>query len=219
LTRENKAPPLKDMIPPNRTLVSLLLIGLVYLGGFINGCGCARARNTPSQNDTVTISHTKTVWVPVRDTLIEYVPVPRYVSVPRVDSFIAYEKVPYAVLDTVYVLGDYFAKVAYRDSVPTLYGPIIISDTVSRNRIAARSVLLDLRVPHTVEYRNLPKRNEVWVGVQTFYRPWDDAAAVGGSLEFLHKRGVGMEVFGNVDTRGVGEVGLGAKYRIQLRHR
>jgi hypothetical protein len=139
--------------------------------------------------------------------------------VPRVDSFISYERVPYAVIDTVYVLGDYFAKVAYSDPIPTRYGLITVNDTVTQNRIASREVVLDLVVPHTTEYRNVPKRNQVWVGVQTFYRPWDDAAAVGGSLEFLHKRGMGVEVFGSVDTRGVGEVGLGAKYLIKLRNR
>jgi hypothetical protein len=207
------------MITVNRTVLTIILIGFVYLAGHINGCACQRARNATPQSDTVTISRTDTVLVSLRDTVERYVPVPKYVSVPRVDSFIAYEPVPYAVLDTVYVLGDYFGKVAYSDPIVTRYGLITVNDTVSRNRIQSREVLLDLVVPHTTAYVETRKRNQVWLGVQTFYRPWDGEASVGTSLEFLHKRGVGVEVFGNVDTRGVGEVGLGAKYLLKARNR
>jgi hypothetical protein len=206
------------MLTVNRTVLTILLIGLVYLAGHINGCACNRAAQKPSpKQDTTILHHRDTIiWRDV-DTVTQYIPQPTFVYVPRVDSFISFQNVPIYVRDTVQILGDYFTKRFYSDPIPSRYGLITVNDTVTQNRITSRDVTFDFSIPSTIEYRSLPKRNQMWVGIQSFYQPYTGQIAVGGSLEFLHKRGIGLEVFGNVNTRGVGEVGVGGKYLIQVK--
>ena len=71
-------------------------------------------------------------------------------------------------IDTAAILTDYYAKVFYRDTSKTKYGNVIIEDTVTRNRIAARRVLTDFKIPEiTKTITEKPKR--FGIGVQAGY--------------------------------------------------
>lgn len=76
------------------------------------------------------------------DTVYRPVYVVHYV--PVTDSFIAYEKTP---VDTAAILKDYYSSYIYSDPVyvrnGSIKGAITINDTISRNKIQGRGVVLD----------------------------------------------------------------------------
>jgi hypothetical protein len=110
-----------------------------------------------------------TVYVYVRDSTKWYVPVPEVVVITkpgRIDSFIAYDKI--IVRDTVEVMNDYYSKVYYSDTTQTKYGSVVIQDTVTQNRIAARRVLTDFKIPEITK-TIYPKKTRWSIGPQVGY--------------------------------------------------
>jgi hypothetical protein len=110
---------------------------------------------------------TDTVYVYVKDSTTWYKPEVVVVTKPaRVDSFIAFEKI--YVTDTVEVLNDYYSKVYYSDTTKTKYGNVVIQDTVTQNRIAARRVLTDFKIPE-ITITKYPKPTRWAIGPQVGY--------------------------------------------------
>ena len=129
-------------------------------------CTCNRCwipHQPEVRTDTVYISvKDSTNWHRPNITVIEggQIPTEKTTYKVRVDSFIAYEKVYVPVkIDTAAILTDYYAKVFYRDTSKTKYGSVIIEDSVTQNRIAARRVLTDFKIPEiTKTITEKPKR-------------------------------------------------------------
>jgi hypothetical protein len=110
---------------------------------------------------------TDTVYVYVKDSTKWYKPEVVVITKPeRVDSFIAYEKI--YVTDTVEILNDYYSKVYYSDTTKTKYGSVVIQDTVTQNRIAARRVFTDFKIPE-ITITKYPKPTRWSIGPQVGY--------------------------------------------------
>ena len=159
----------------DKLIIAAALIILIAVVCTCNRCWVPRQPEV--RTDTVYVSvHDTTPWYTPSITVIQGGQIPeestkaqgiRYKV--RVDSFIAYEKVFIKTkVDTAAILTDYYAKVFYRDTVKNDYGHVIIEDSVTQNRIAARRVLTDFKIPEiTKTITEKPKR--FGVGVQAGY--------------------------------------------------
>jgi hypothetical protein len=108
-----------------------------------------------------------TVYVHVKDSTVWYKPEVVVITKPgRVDSFIAYDKI--IVRDTVEVMNDYYSKVYYSDTTQIKYGSVVIQDTVTQNRIAARRVFTDFKIPE-ITITKYPKPTRWSIGPQVGY--------------------------------------------------
>lgn len=100
-------------------------------------------------------------------TEVAYIPVPVKVVEPEVvyktDTLETFEVVQ---VDTSQVLIDYHRRRYYRDTVSIEYGTAIISDTITANRIAGRSVKTHLQIPVITSTVTVyqPPRNIVYLG-------------------------------------------------------
>jgi hypothetical protein len=169
----------------------IIAAGFIFLIAVVATCNTCWVRpDVETRTDTVYI-HVKdsTNWYRPKVTVIQGGSIP-YV---RVDSFTAYEKgetvyekgetvyekgetvyekgetryVPVNV-DTAAILADYYARVYYSDTANTKYGNVIIQDTVTQNRIAARRVLTDFKFPEVTKAIT-PKRKQWSIGPQVGY--------------------------------------------------
>jgi hypothetical protein len=155
--------------------------------------------------DPVTVK-TDTVYVHVKDSTPWYQPqisvlepgrIPDAHSyqppVVRVDSFIRFEVVNVKV-DTAAILRNYFAKAYYSDTTKTKYGTVVIQDTVTQNRIAARRVLTDFQIPEVTKTVTVTKQRRVlYVGVNVMANPVDFINRAGLSLMYKAKNEFAIE--------------------------
>jgi hypothetical protein len=150
----------------------IIAAGLIILLAVVATCNRCWVRPVDTKTDTVYISvKDSTAWYRPSVTAIIGAQIPTINTVVRVDSFIAYETVPVYVnanIDTLAILKDYFAKVYYSDTTKTKYGNVIIQDTVSQNRIGARRVLTDFKIPEITK-TIYPKSSRISIGVQAGY--------------------------------------------------
>jgi len=186
-----------------KNLFITVLIGVVVLLLILRSCSCGRQQpGKITVIDTVYSEHkSDTVYQPQLDTVIrsfsKQVPVAIYFfDTMYVDQF--------KNVDTAAILKDFFAKAVYIDTEMVKYGSIIITDTVTRNRIASRHLQTSFLIP-TIEKTTTiiqPKRNQVYVGLGGEYNMGSRLAAVGGGLMFKNKkdRAIAANVF--VDAKG-----------------
>jgi hypothetical protein len=130
---------------------------------------------------TPTVVTKDTVYVHVKDSTNWYRPqitsiqggaIPDPTKV-RVDTLTKFEKVVVYIpanIDTGVILADYYSKVFYSDTTKTKYGNVIIKDTVTQNRISARQVITDFKIPEvTITKTITPKRKQWSIGPQFGY--------------------------------------------------
>lgn len=117
----------------------------------------------------VIVEKTDTAWRDHMDTITQYTPqVTKYIPVTKTiyktDSIVEYELVN---VDTSEILKDYFATRYYSDTQSVQYGKIVINDSVTKNRIASRSIILNQLIPEvtkTVTVRD-KQRNQIYFGL------------------------------------------------------
>ena len=143
-----------------------------------------------SKTDTISVK-TDTVWVIERgDTM--YIPIPQkvtntiYTPLYKTDTLEITEVLP---ADTAAILNRFYQKVFYSDTQSiTDYGKIIIQDTVYRNRITARRLQTDFRIPNTNTTVTIErKRNVVYMGANVVGTPLAPLYAIGGDLSIKAK--------------------------------
>lgn len=143
-----------------------------------------------SKTDTIS-TKVDTVWVIERgDTM--YVPIPQkvtntiYTPLYKTDTLEITEVLP---ADTAAILNRFYQKVFYSDTQSiTDYGKIIIQDTVYRNRITARRLQTDFRIPNTNTTITIEKkRNVVYMGANVVGTPLAPLYAIGGDLSIKAK--------------------------------
>lgn len=161
--------------------------------------------------DTQFIHHTDTVT----HTKLQ----PYKVIVPRVDSFVAFEPLPF---DTAAFLKNYFSTAFYADTTKSEYGSIVISDTLSQNRITGRSVITDLRLPtitvtkeRTVE---APKRTQVYVTLLATGSEEAPLGALGGGFLLKTKKDALWHLTSQVDAQKRLYFSLGRSWKISFKH-
>lgn len=151
----------------DKLIIALALFILIAFVATCNKCWVGPAPEV--KTDTVYV-HVKdsTAWYRPEVSVIVGGQIPGKPQPARVDSFIVYEKVPEYRVDTVLVLNDFYSKVYYSDTTKTKYGNIVVQDTVTQNRIAARRVLTDFKIPEITK-TIVPKDKRWGIGFQAGY--------------------------------------------------
>jgi hypothetical protein len=121
-----------------------------------------------------------TEYVPVTDTVPEYIPKWRDKIIIQIDSF----KEP---IDTTSILIDYYSKYFYKDTLNVdTFGFVIVNDTISRNKISSRIVEYNLLVPiTTIEKTSYINEREWYIGVGANINRLN---YVGGELLYKNKK-------------------------------
>lgn len=118
-------------------------------------------------------------------------------------------------VDTAAILQDYFSFNTYADTLKNKYGYVLVSDTITRNKIAGRGVETNLLVPEVTKTITLtqPKRNQVYAGFGLFGNSKDFAGGYELNLSLKTKQdrilGVGYDQFFNG----------GGYFKIEYRHK
>lgn len=147
-----------------------------------------------------------TVYIHDRDTFIQKVPVPYQVIVqgrPRIlnkTDTLFRENFVVSFVDTLAILADYFATRFYSDTNYTKYGPIVIQDSITQNRIKFRRMLTNFNLPMTQTQNILnPAKNQIYIGLSA----GSNGQTIGLGPEFLlktkldHIYTIGVDLFPN----------------------
>jgi hypothetical protein len=236
------------MIPLSRTLLTLGILFLVYLAGHINGCACSRANGKQTNNtDTVVVKDGRDTLILVlpSDSARLSEPTMARAEVPAKKDY----SYPLPGTDTIFwtdgVPSEVFAELwASYDSLADRYASLeqvyntrkFLRDTARfpgraniywsglayQNSVMGAQFTLDsfqqTHITRTVE-KMVPKRNQVWLGMNGYYFPVSREAALSADVQFLHKRGIGVKGEAGFTLSGETFVGLGGQYLIQLRKR
>jgi hypothetical protein len=173
-------------------------IALAIVVFILAKCKGGKEAGTIVKTDTVTVRDT--VEVPF-NTFV-YVPQEKEIRVP-VPVYVEGKEVIREV-DTANILKDYFSTRFYSDTQNVTNAQIIINDQVSENRIKQRQVLGTIEkeivtnnITNTIEAK---KRNALYGGV--IGQGGGVPMALGGSVMFIHKKGIGLEAGALLDTKG-----------------
>jgi hypothetical protein len=137
-----------------KNIQTLLIIVLVAIIIFMRSC--PKSSNLSPK----TIVNTTIEYIPVIETIPEYIPQWREKLEIRVDTF----QIP---IDTTAILIDYYSKYFYKDTlkVDTL-GYVIINDTITQNKILSRVVVNNFNIPKiTIEKTTYINNREFYLGV------------------------------------------------------
>lgn len=126
-----------------------------------------RGCNTPvvkTVSDTTYIKSWETVHDTPKVEKIKGEPIYVYQTTARRKDTIYIDRP--AHVDTPAILADYYSRVYYTDTAKVKFGRLIIRDTVTRNRLAGRSIISQLEFPDITTTKTItpaPKR-ELYVG-------------------------------------------------------
>jgi hypothetical protein len=184
----------------------LLVIGvLIVIILFLRSC--SPSIPCPDGGKPIITTVTDTVWVKGKDSII-YKPKP-YKVVYR-DTV----EIPKDV-DTTAILKDYFAKVAYNDTIKVgKYGYILIKDTISENRIASRQKIDKFEIPEITNTTTVTippvYRNQVYIGPEIAGNVLNPINYFGGNIllktknDKLYNVGIGVSPGGTTFKIGMG---------------
>jgi hypothetical protein len=174
---------MKHIFKNIQTLLIIILIGIII---FIRSC------SKPIPSEPKTTIKTTIEYIPVTETIPEYIP--KWTE--RIEVVIDTFKTP---IDTTAILVDYYSKYFYKDtlSVDTL-GYVIVNDTISQNKIGSRSVEYSLNIPKiTIEKTTYLNNREFYLG-SSIQGSTGQLNYVGGELYFRTKKsqlyGVGIGI-------------------------
>lgn len=170
-------------------------------------------------NGSGTIIKTDTVWVQEK-TDTQYIPqiVNHYLPGKAPKPFEKWDTLYLTEIkdvDTAAILQDYFSFNTYADTLKNKYGYVLVSDTITRNKIAGRGVETNLLVPEVTKTITLtqPKKNQVYAGFGLFGSQKDFAGGYELNLSLKTKQdrilGVGYDQFFNG----------GGYFKIEYRHK
>jgi hypothetical protein len=200
---------------PNITLLLIFLI-IVAILLLVGTC-----KNDPIVKEVI---KKDTVYVPVRDTILNYIPQLVRTIDSRVDSFIQYEVIENPITHEKYndlaaacnnLYWECTKTHIYSDTQHISYGTIIINDTVSRNKMRGRSLYTDLKIPVVTEYKTLPNKGKLFFGVGGNFTPIDTTMGLNASILWQTKKGYGLELGVGLNSRSA--VTYGFKYLIPLK--
>jgi hypothetical protein len=146
-------------------LITAVILVLLLFRACKQGC---KVMFGPKPNDTIRIER-DTVYAPVKKDTV-YVPQP-YKKIQYVDRWnsTTLEKFDTVInpVDTAAILADYNSTYLYSDTHSVKHGNVVISDTVTKNRIAGRGLKVDLTIPevtNTITVREEP-RGQLYLGL------------------------------------------------------
>lgn len=200
-------------------LLALLLAVVVYY----------QFKDCSNQPDQPEVTHEiDTVYKEVKVEIPKYVPKWR-TKVETVEVPVQITGDPIQV-DTTEILKDYFAKymtvdtlnLPYPDSANATFGYGIITDIITRNSIAQRSVVWNYKIPfvtHTITVHPKPKA-QVYIGMTANVNSIQILSSVSGALLYKTKRDrIYLANIGIADN-GLGVqpfLGAGVFWKIQIK--
>lgn len=133
-----------------------LIIGVLLIIIMLQKCGCGDNINI-NKNDTITTIDTQLVEV-IKE-------IPTYV--PKWKTKIEYIHDTTQIIDTAFVLGDYFSTYVYEDSLINDTLSLYINDSINQNKIKNRSIKYKLIYPIITITNNIqePPKHEFYAGI------------------------------------------------------
>ena len=124
------------MLSIESNLIKGIGIGLIFLFGFFVGCNNSNEKEifTEVLKTEVQID---TVFTQITDTIPKYI--------PKIEEKIKY--IPDTIVDTVFVIEEFYTKNVYLDTIKNDYGHIIVLDTIYKNSIYSRSIQSNFLFP------------------------------------------------------------------------
>lgn len=133
-----------------------LIIGVLLIIIILQKCGCGDNINI-NKNDTITTIDTQLVEV-IKE-------IPTYI--PKWKTKIEYIHDTTQIIDTAFVLGDYFATYVYEDSLINDTLSLYINDSINQNKIKNRNIKYKLTYPIITITNNIsePPKHEFYAGI------------------------------------------------------
>lgn len=159
---------------------TVFLIIAAFIAGMFFASRCTPGAGPCPAGDTLSWK-VDTTWNQDTSTTEPYGPEPDFIEGGRIPDQV----------DTPKVIRKHFEKPVYLDTVRTVYGFVIIHDTLQENRILSRQVFTDMKLPvitNTITVREKP-RNQAFLGLNGQWTPATRMPAIGPSLMLLTKRG------------------------------
>ena len=117
---------------------------------------CGGGKVTVPKNDTITVTDTSYA------TITKYVPT----YVPKWSVKKEYIHDTTKLIDTAYVVGDYYSTYFYTDSLISDILHLYVNDSISQNKIQSRSLKYTLKFPTvTVTNTVIKNKNEFYIGL------------------------------------------------------
>jgi hypothetical protein len=117
---------------------------------------CGGGKVVVPKNDTITVTDTSYA------TITKYVPT----YVPKWSVKKEYVHDTTKLIDTAYVVGDYYSTYFYKDSLISDTLHLYVNDSISQNKIQSRSLKYTLKFPTvTVTNTVIKNKNEFYIGL------------------------------------------------------
>lgn len=183
-----------------RVLYLLVILGLSTIL-VLDRLKCSGSAGCPPCDQTVRVDTvTKTdssAWVekptPKKITPWKITPGRIKTSDPVVDQ----DTLPFWIaFDTTEIIEDYFSTKDYSQTYDFDYGSILVENSVSENSLQKQRVLPTWKLPvKTIEtiYKD-ERRGQLFVGVDVYGNKNTTLNGLGGSIMYLHKKDIGIEV-------------------------
>jgi hypothetical protein len=190
-------------IPYSYIIIGILLLIILVM---------RMCQPTPQEPEPRIIIKTDTTWLKGKDSIVYKLGPVRVIPGDTI----------YKDVDTTAILKDYFSKIIYKDTlkIDTL-GHIIVTDTISQNRIQNRQTILDYKIPLIKEtitiYEPYKPKNQLYIGFTAIGSPTVPINYIGPDLTLktkgdkLYNIGVGFSPNGGINYK----IGLG--WKIQLK--
>ena len=198
-------------------IAALVIIVVVLL--FVWQC-----RNNSAEQPTVTIDttydkvRTEIVYIPIEDTIFYPKDKIRF----KWDTLYL-ESLPDTITTTEFDIRpeifDYYATRVYGDTMAHKYGEIIISDTISQNKLKGREVITDFNIPMVTKTITLtqPKRAMVFIGANFLGSEVDPLGGFNVNLSLKTRQDRMLEV-GYTQLYGLSHYySLGLKWKLSFR--
>lgn len=141
----------------NKSKFYFLIIVVLIIILLLQKCGLGDIFKNPApQNDTIRVTDTSYITLTKE--------VPKYV--PKWSTKIEYVHDTTKVVDTAYVIGDYYSTYFYKDSLVADSLRVYINDSITQNKIKLRDLKYKITIPvisNTLTV--IQKKNEFYVGV------------------------------------------------------
>lgn len=130
-----------------KDIKNILILGLIGAVIFLSQC------NGPKPGPIKNILKTETKI----DTILDTVVVKKPIYIPKVDTVIKTVEIHDTIVDTLKILGDYFSKKVYSDTIIGDSIKIHINDTIFKNSIYSRELNYTIIHPTIVIKKTKPE--------------------------------------------------------------
>jgi hypothetical protein len=132
-------------------IIIIVLIIIILL----QKCGGGLGKGNKTIHDTITTVDTTYTTITKE--------IPKYI--PKWNTKIQYIHDTTKIIDTAYVIGDYYSTYVYRDSFKTDTLEVYIVDSISQNKIKMRDIKYKMTFPTiTITNNIIKRRNEFYYG-------------------------------------------------------